>query len=204
MRNDVKKRGRRLKAAQKMAIKHLDTDSAAVVNEIAILLDEWTEGPYKFGDLRQYNGIPCRCVQPHDSTGNPTWTPDDASLWTEYHGTSIDTARPYKAPQGAHDAYQIDEYVIWTDSAIYRCKKDNTVYDPATLPGSWEKVQGTTQTEPEPEEPAGDEWPQWVQPTGGHDAYAQGAKVSHKGKHWTSNVGANVWEPGVAMWTEAA
>lgn len=49
-----------------------------------------------------------------------------------------------------------------------------------------------------------EEWPDWVQPTGAHDAYAAGAKVSHAGKHWTSNVDANVWEPGVYGWTEAS
>lgn len=42
----------------------------------------------------------------------------------------------------------------------------------------------------------------WVQPTGAHDAYAQGAKVSHNGKKWTSDIAANVWEPGVYGWTE--
>ena len=30
------------------------------------------------------------------------------------------------------------------------------------------------------------------------------AKVSHNGKHWTSDVAANVWEPGVYGWTEVA
>lgn len=34
-------------------------------------------------------------------------------------------------------------------------------------------------------------------------AYAKGAKVSHNGKHWTSDVDANVWEPGAYGWTEA-
>ena len=48
------------------------------------------------------------------------------------------------------------------------------------------------------------EWPEWIQPTGAHNAYAQGAKVSHNGKHWISDVGANVWEPGVYGWTEQA
>ena len=54
------------------------------------------------------------------------------------------------------------------------------------------------------DEPAADEWPEWVQPTGAHDAYAQGAQVSHNGKHWISGVDGNVWEPGVYGWTEYA
>lgn len=42
----------------------------------------------------------------------------------------------------------------------------------------------------------------WVQPLGATDAYAKGAKVTHAGKTWTSDVDANVWEPGVYGWTE--
>lgn len=41
------------------------------------------------------------------------------------------------------------------------------------------------------------------QDIGAHDAYALGAKVSHKEKHWTSTVANNVWEPGVYGWEEA-
>jgi hypothetical protein len=42
----------------------------------------------------------------------------------------------------------------------------------------------------------------WVQPVGGHDAYAIGARVSHAGSIWTSDINANVWEPGVYGWTK--
>ena len=47
-----------------------------------------------------------------------------------------------------------------------------------------------------------EEWPEWSQPIGAHDAYAAGDKVSHNSKHWVSNVNANVWEPGVYGWDE--
>lgn len=47
-----------------------------------------------------------------------------------------------------------------------------------------------------------EEWPAWSQPVGAHDAYRKDARVSHNGKHWTSNVDNNVWEPGVYGWTE--
>ena len=49
-----------------------------------------------------------------------------------------------------------------------------------------------------------EEWPEWSQPLGAHDAYAAGAKVSHNGKHWTSDLDGNVWEPGTYGWTEAS
>lgn len=49
----------------------------------------------------------------------------------------------------------------------------------------------------------GEEWPEWVQPTGAHDAYAAGKKVSHNGKHWVNTYGdGNIWEPGVYGWEE--
>ena len=32
------------------------------------------------------------------------------------------------------------------------------------------------------------EFPEWVQPLGSHDAYPLGAKVSHSGKRWTSDI----------------
>lgn len=48
-----------------------------------------------------------------------------------------------------------------------------------------------------------EEWPAWSQPVGAADAYMAGDKVTHKEKHWTSDVDNNVWEPGVYGWTEA-
>ena len=47
-----------------------------------------------------------------------------------------------------------------------------------------------------------EEWPEWIQPTGSSDAYNKGDKVSHNGKHWVSDVDANVWAPGVYGWSE--
>ena len=78
---------------------------------------------------------------------------------------------------------------------LYRCLQDHTsqeTWTPDAAPSLWVGIS----------DPA-EEWPAWVQPTGAHDAYAQGDKVSHNGKHWTSNMDNNVWEPGVYGWTEA-
>ena len=49
-----------------------------------------------------------------------------------------------------------------------------------------------------------DEWPDWIQPTGAHNAYEKGDKVTHDGKRWVSTADANTWEPGVYGWEEAA
>jgi len=43
---------------------------------------------------------------------------------------------------------------------------------------------------------------EWKQPTGAHDAYALGAKVTHNRFTWESTVDANVWEPGVYGWNQ--
>lgn len=42
--------------------------------------------------------------------------------------------------------------------------------------------------------------PQWVQPTGVHDAYQIGDRVTHNGQTWTSTAANNVWEPGQFGW----
>jgi hypothetical protein len=47
-----------------------------------------------------------------------------------------------------------------------------------------------------------EEFPEWVQPTGAHDAYSKGDKVSHLEKHWVSLIDANTYEPSVYGWEE--
>ena len=82
---------------------------------------------------------------------------------------------------------------------LYRCAQAHTSqsdWTPATVPALWVDI-GVTADDPEAV-------PEWIQPTGAHDAYAKGAKVHHNGKTWTSDVDANTWEPGVANWTESA
>lgn len=70
----------------------------------------------------------------------------------------------------------------------YHSQADHT---PDLIPAVWARVDDP-----------GEEWPEWVQPVSAVEAYAEGAKVSHNGKHWISTVPANVWEPGVYGWTE--
>ena len=42
--------------------------------------------------------------------------------------------------------------------------------------------------------------PEWVQPTGEHDAYSVGDKVIFEGQVYVCIVDNNVWEPGVYGW----
>lgn len=78
------------------------------------------------------------------------------------------------------------------DSLLYRCVQSHTSQEdwtPPQVPALWVR----TSTE---------EWPEWIQPQGAHDAYSKGSKVSHLGKHWISDYYSNIWEPSVFGWSE--
>ena len=78
------------------------------------------------------------------------------------------------------------------EGKLYKCVQAHTTqadWQPDVTPALWVIVSL-------------EEWPEWVQPTGAHDAYAKGDKVTHKSKKWISDIDANVWEPGVYGWTE--
>ena len=115
-------------------------EDTAAINRVATLARPWKPGAYAVGDVRVYGGIPYRCVQAHDSTQNPDWTPDATpALWMQYHGTSPETARPWVAPAGAHDVYRTGEYMIWTDGQMYKCLQ-NTNFSPVEYAQAWEAV----------------------------------------------------------------
>ena len=113
------------------------SDSAAEINDNLGAIREWKPAAYIAGDVRMYEGDPYKCVQAHDSTLNPAWNPTVESLWMQYHGTTKETARPFKRPQGSHDVYRTGEYMIWTNGAIMRAKID-TAYSPDEYPQAWE------------------------------------------------------------------
>lgn len=92
-------------------------------------------------------------------------------------------------------AYEVGKRVRY-EGLLYRCVQAHTSqegWEPPNVPALWTRIG----------EP-GDEWPEWVQPTGAQDAYSAGDKCSHNGKHWTSDIDGNVWEPGVYGWTEVS
>ena len=86
-------------------------------------------------------------------------------------------------------AYATDERIRYGEK-LYKCVQAHTSQEdwtPDVTPALWVLVSL-------------DEWPEWVQPTGAHDAYQTGDKVSHNGQHWQSTMDANIWEPGVYGW----
>ena len=149
-----------VRVASMMAKEKAPTMEANDVIGIAAILPKWKDGTHSAQSVVQYEGQPWRCLQAHDSTGNPDWKPGVApSLWGAYHSTIQERALPWVAPTGAHDTYNNGEYMIWTDGCIYLCKTDATVHDPAVLPAAWEMVAEPV-VEPEeeiPEEPTEDE-----------------------------------------------
>lgn len=91
-------------------------------------------------------------------------------------------------------SYFAGEKVSFNDD-YYRCIQNHTSqedWSPDVAVSLWVAIS----------DPA-EEWPEWKQPSGAHDAYQTGDKVSHEDKHWISDIDANVYEPGVFGWTEA-
>ena len=88
-------------------------------------------------------------------------------------------------------AYAVGDRVQY-NGVLYKCVQAHTSqadWMPDATPALWVIVSV-------------EEWPEWIQPTGAHDAYDKDAKVSHNGKHWKSTMDANVYEPGVYGWEE--
>lgn len=94
---------------------------------------------------------------------------------------------------------------------IYRSTIDNNVWAPSAYPQGWEEVSiDDGPIEPAPEEPGGDEviepepkpepeepetYPEFVQPTGAHDAYQIGDRVLYNGKVYESTIANNAYSP---------
>lgn len=112
------------------------TDDEAIANRA--LCAKWSPGAYAVGDVRRTDTGLFKCCQAHDSTANEDWTPEGTpALWSPYHGTTAETALPFRAPAGAQDMYKAGEYMIYTDGLTYRCVQD-TAYSPADYPAAWE------------------------------------------------------------------
>ena len=78
------------------------------------------------------------------------------------------------------------------DGTLYKCVQAHTSqadWTPDATPALWVVVSI-------------EEYPEWVQPTGAHDAYNTGDKVSYNGKHYVCNIDANTYAPDVYGWEE--
>ena len=81
---------------------------------------------------------------------------------------------------------------VMFNGLLYRCMQAHAAqanWTPTAAVSLWVRI----------DDPA-NEWPEWRQPTGAHDAYAAGAKVTYNGKHWINTHPANTHAPGVYGW----
>ena len=77
------------------------------------------------------------------------------------------------------------------NGALYKCIQAHTTqadWTPDITPALWVAVSI-------------EEYPEWVQPTGAHDAYNIGDKVTYKGNHYVCDIDGNVYAPDVSGWT---
>ena len=102
----------------------------------------------------------------------------------------------FDAWDGGIVAYAMGDVVAYS-GALYRCAQAHTSqagWTPDATRALWTPM-GVTEDDPEAV-------PEWVQPTGAHDAYAKGSHVIHNGTEWISDLDANVREPGVSGWSQ--
>ena len=81
-------------------------------------------------------------------------------------------------------AYAVSDRAKY-NGTLYKCIQAHTSqadWTPDATPALWVVVSI-------------DEYPEWVQPTGAHDAYNTGDIVRYKGKLYRSVIDGNVWAP---------
>ena len=86
-------------------------------------------------------------------------------------------------------AYAVNDRAQY-NGTLYKCIQAHTSqtdWMPSATPALWKTVSI-------------DEYPEWVQPTGAHDAYNTGDKVSYNGKHYVCTIDANTYAPDVYGW----
>lgn len=79
-------------------------------------------------------------ITPHNAshfTGRPS---ELRAIWSLAHTKDPKKAKKWVAPFGTSGMYMTDECYKADDGKIFRCKKDNTVYDAITYPAYWEEV----------------------------------------------------------------
>jgi len=126
--------------------------------------------------------------------------------WTmnHYRDLGIDNSKlvTYIASQGVENYPPIPEQGEWCERKVYAYNGDKAkCIQPHTRthrnieqePALWLVIETVTEG-----------YPEFVQPTGAHDAYAKGDRVTFQGKDYESLIDANVWSPATypAGWKE--
>ena len=146
-------------------------------------------------------GRAVKLLQPYDSTVYTGQPEDYPSLWGFYWSTDPAKALPFIALSTS--PYMTGDCCT-EGGHVWRSTIDNNVWAPSAYPTGWtdlgvigaveEPEQPDPAPEPEPEpEPTG--YPDFVQPTGAHDAYSAGDIVNYNGTLYQSTIDGNVWAP---------
>lgn len=102
----------------------------------------------------------------------------------------IDSISSLFLPWTEPTSYEIGDIRTYED-VVYECIQAHTSqpgWDPPSVPALWKEhrpVGGITE---------------WTQPSGAHDAYQMGERVTHNEETWVSVINNNTWEPGVYGW----
>ena len=216
--NQYKSMAELRRALQLFAATLYDKEETAV--EIASLYPVWAaDKQYKANDIVQYGtnsvGDPqlYLVLQAHKSQSD--WLPDATASLYKKMGISESGYPIWTQPLGAIDAYNIGDIVSY-NGKLYKSIINANVWAPDVYPAGWEEYTestgggdsgetGGSTTEPtEPETPPAETIPDFVQPTGAHDAYKKGDKVKFEGKIYESLIDANSYSPSAypAGWKE--
>lgn len=159
---------------------------------VSALVPEWTVGTeYKTGDIVRYKGVLYRCLQ--NDTAQEIFPPDTyISGWKCVDEPDEHGIHPFTQPLGATDTYMKGDKVSF-EGAYYQSNIDYNVWSPTAYPQGWTKLDGTGESP----EPGGDddEYPAFVQPTGAHDAYNIGDKVTYNGHRYECTMNNNAYSP---------
>ena len=190
-----------MRAVIEESVAALDDETAVTVPS---LFTPWKPGEaVNVGDRRYYAPRLYKVVQAH--TTQADWTPDvTPALWAVVGdpGQAGTIDDPITAARGMEYEYGL-YYKDPEDGKIYLCERIGEAeggkiilqYLPHELIGQYFSAAESGETE-EPAEPdTGDTYPEWVQPTGGHDAYNTGDIVMYNGTTYRSLIDGNVWAP---------
>ena len=159
---------------------------------------EWEIGvDYKQGWVIRYNGNLYKIAQDH--TSQSQWVPGETGTESLYTGITVSSeGYPYwQQPTGAHDAYNIGDVVLYKDK-LYKSLINGNAWSPDAYSMGWEETDDSESPVVPPEEGGPDtplNYPDFVQPTGAHDAYKKGDIVKYNGTLYKSLIDGNVWAP---------
>lgn len=198
--NQMKSMAELRRALQLFAATLYDNEETAM--EVATLYPVWAaDKQYKENDVLQYGtnsvGDPQLYLVLQAHTSSSEWLPDTASSLYKKIGISSTGYPVWVQPIGAMDAYNEGDIVSYKDK-LYKSLINANVWEPDVYPTGWEEYTESSggETDPtEPDTPTEDDIPDFVQPTGAHDAYSKGDKVKFEGKVYESLIDGNTYSP---------